>query len=142
MIARFFRLCYDNVHAPRIFNETLKTWRKKKISIKHTQTFVLFNTQQEEDRLSNQPTYGTTGYNNTMIDSIVHYKMKSFINKMGPFCQSSSEKESVNDKNCSPNISTTTSANSVTMERIEQIFHKMFQYNNSKSTADTTIFSH
>ena len=52
---------------------------------------------------------------------------------MVPFYQSSSEEESVNDKNYSPNISTITSANAVTMESIEQMFNKIFQNNNSKS---------
>ena len=55
-------------------------------------------TQQEEDRLSNQPISGTTCYSNDMIDSIVHDKMQEFINKMGPFYRSPSEKESGNDK--------------------------------------------
>ena len=89
--------------------------------------------QQEENRLSNQPTSGTTGYINAIIDSIVHEKMQEFINQMGPFYQSPSEEESYNDKNCSPNISTTTSANAVTMESIEQMLHNCFQDNNSKS---------
>ena len=44
-------------------------------------------TQQEEDRLSNQPTSGTTGYINAMIDSIINDKMQEFINQMGPFFQ-------------------------------------------------------
>ena len=52
---------------------------------------------------------------------------------MGPFHQYPYEEESVNDKNCSQNISTTTSDNTVTMEKIEQMFQKMFQDNNSKS---------
>ena len=92
-------------------------------------------TQQEEDRLSNQPISGTTGYSNAMIDSIVHEKMQEFINQMVPFYQSLSEEESENDKNCSPNISTTTSANTVTMESIEQMLHNCFQDNNSKSNS-------
>ena len=41
---------------------------------------------------------------------------------MGPFHQYPYEEESVNDKNCSQNISTTTSDNTVTMEKIEQMF--------------------
>ena len=49
------------------------------------------------------------------------------------FYQSPSGEESGNEKNYSPNISTTISANAVTMESIEQMFHKMFQDNNSKS---------
>ena len=68
-----------------------------------------------------------------MIDSIVHEKMQEFINKMGPLYQSPSEEESGNDKNFSPNISTTTSDNAVTMKSIEQILHQMIQDNNSKS---------
>ena len=86
--------------------------------------------QQEEDCFSKKPTSGTTGYINAMIDSIVNETMQEFINQMGPFYQSPSEEESGNDKNRYPNISTTTSANAVTMERIEQMFHKMFQDNN------------
>ena len=62
-------------------------------------------TQQEEYRLSNQPTPGTTGYRNSMIDSIVNETMQEFINQMGPFYQSPSEEESGNDKNRYPNIS-------------------------------------
>ena len=76
-------------------------------------------TQQEEYRLSNQPTSGTTGYINAMIDSIVHDKRQEFINQMGPFYQFPSEEESGNDKDCYPNISTTTSSNAFTMESIE-----------------------
>ena len=49
---------------------------------------------------------------------------------MGTFYQSPYEEESGNDKNCSPNISTTTSANAVTMESIEQMLHNKFQDNN------------
>ena len=67
-----------------------------------------------------------------MINSISHDKIQEFINKMGPFYQYPYEEESGNDKNCSPNISTTTSANAVTMGSIEQILHKMFHDNNSK----------
>ena len=93
--------------------------------------------QQEEDCLSNLPTSGLTGYRNAMIGSILHDKIQEFINKMGPLYQSPSEEESGNDKKCSPNISTTTSANSVTLESIEKMFHKMFQYNNSKSNFRT-----
>ena len=48
-------------------------------------------TQQEEDRLSNQPTSGRTGYINVMIDRILHDKMQEFINKMVPLYQSISE---------------------------------------------------
>ena len=59
-------------------------------------------------------------------------KIQEFINLMGPFYQSSYEDESVNDKNISHNISTTTSANVVTMESIKQMFQKMIQDNNSK----------
>ena len=67
-----------------------------------------------------------------MIGSILHDKMQEFINQIRPFYQSPSEEESDNDKNCSPNLSTTTSANSFTMESIEQMLHKIFQDNNSK----------
>ena len=45
---------------------------------------------------------------------------------MGPFYQYPPEEESGNDKIRSPIISTTTSANAVTMEIIEQMFHKFF----------------
>ena len=65
-----------------------------------------------------------------MVDSILHEKMQEFINQMVPFYQYPSEEESVNDKNCSHNICTKTSANAVNMENIEQMFHKMFQDNN------------
>ena len=92
-------------------------------------------TQQEEDRLSNQQTSVTTGYSNVMIDSIVHGKMQEFINKMRPFYHSPCEEKSGNEKNCSPNISTATSANAVTMESIEQMLHNCFQDNNSKSNS-------
>ena len=70
-----------------------------------------------------------------MIDRILHDKMQEFINQMGTFYHSPSGEESVNDKNCSPNISTTTSANAVTMESIEQMLHHFFQYKNSKSNS-------
>ena len=82
--------------------------------------------QQEEFRLSDQPTSGTTYYINAMIDRIVHDKMKEFINQMGPSYQSPYEEESGNEEKCSPIISTTTSANAVTMENIEQMLHKCF----------------
>ena len=58
--------------------------------------------------------------------------MQEFINQMKTFYQYPYEYESINDKNCSQNIPTTKSANTVTMENIEQIFQKMFQDNNSK----------
>ena len=67
-----------------------------------------------------------------MVDSIVHDKMQEFINKMGPLYQSPYEEDSVNDKKCYHNISTTTSDNEVTIENTEQMFQKMFQDNNSK----------
>ena len=70
-----------------------------------------------------------------MIDRIVNDKMQELINKMVPLYQSPSEEKSSNKKNSSPNISTTTSANVVTMERIEQMFHKIFQYKNLKSNS-------
>ena len=54
-------LCCDNVHATIIFNETLKTRRKKTDIDKTYANFPPFMTQQEEDCLSYQPTYGTTG---------------------------------------------------------------------------------
>ena len=54
---------------------------------------------------------------------------------MGPLYKSPSEEESGNEKNCSPNISTTTRANLVTMESIENFLHKMFQDENSKSNS-------
>ena len=37
--------------------------------------FVPFMTPQEEDCVNNNPTSGTTGYRNAMIDSIVHDKI-------------------------------------------------------------------
>ena len=52
---------------------------------------------------------------------------------MGSSYQSTSEEESVNDKNCPHNTSTVASANAVIMEIIKQTFNKMFQDNNSKS---------
>ena len=61
---------------------------------------------------------------------------------MGTFYQSPSEEESGNDKNCSPNISTTTSANSVNMESIEQMFHRMFQDKIQNKMAEKTINPH
>ena len=70
-----------------------------------------------------------------MIDIIVNDKMQEFINQMVPFYHSPSEEESGNDKNCYLIISTTTSANAVTMESIEKMFHKIFQDNNSKSNS-------
>ena len=69
-------LCYVNMHASRLFNKTLKTWRKKLDIDKTYANFVPFMTQQEEDCLSNQPTSVTTGYSNAMIDIIVHDKIK------------------------------------------------------------------
>ena len=45
-------------------------------------------------------------------------------------------------KTVPPNISTTTSANAFTMESIEQMFHKMFQDNNSNQMKETTIKTH
>ena len=71
--------------------------------------------QQENYCLNNKPTSVTADFINTMVGSIVHYKMKEFINQTGPFYQLPSKEEPVNDKNCSPNISATTSANTVTM---------------------------
>ena len=41
-------------------------------------------TQQEEYRLSNQPTSRTTGCSNAMIDRIVHEKFKNSSIKWGP----------------------------------------------------------
>ena len=90
-------------------------------------------TQQQEDLLNIQPTYGTADFSNAMVESIVHEKMQEFINQMGTIYQYPYEEESVNDKNCSHHISATTSANAVTMESIEQIFQKMLQDKNSKS---------
>ena len=55
-------------------------------------------TQQEEDCLNNQPTSVTSGFSNTVVDSIVYDKIQEFVNQMGPFYQSSSEEEPVNDK--------------------------------------------
>ena len=77
-----------------------------------------------------------------MVDSIVHEKMQEFINQMGPFYQSPSEEESGNDKNCSSNISATTSANVFTMESIKQIFQKIIQDNNSNKMAKTPMKPH
>ena len=87
------RLCYDNVHAPGLFNKTLKTWREKPDVDKSYSNFFPFMTQQEEGCLSNQPTFGTAGFSNDMVDSIVHDKMQEFINQMGSFYQSPSEEE-------------------------------------------------
>ena len=64
-----------------------------------------------------------------MFDRIVHDNIQEFINQMVPFHQSPSEMESVNYKKCSRNIFTTKSA--YTMGSIKQMFHKMFQNNNS-----------
>ena len=130
---QLLRLFYDNVHASILFNETLKTWREKPDIDKTYANFAPFMTQQEEDCPSNQATSGTTGYSNAMIDRILHDKMQEFINQMGPLYHSPYEEESGNDKNCSLNISTTTSANAVIMESIEQKFHKKIQDKNSKS---------
>ena len=135
-------ICYDHVHTSGFFNETLKTWREKPDIERTYANFVSFVTQQEEDRLSNQPTSGTTAYRNFIIDSTVYEKMQEFINQMGPFYQSPSEEESGNDKNCSPNISTTTSANAVTMESIEHISIKNFKITIQNKTEETTIKSH
>ena len=77
-------------------------------------------TQQEEDCLNNQPTSTTIGFSNAAVDSILYSKMQELFNKMGLFYQSPYEEELFNDKNCSHNISTTTSANAVTMESIEK----------------------
>ena len=68
----------------------------------------------------------------TPLSIAFYLKNQELINQMGPFYQFPSEEESGNDKNCSPNISTTTSVNAVTMENIEQIFQKIFQDKNSK----------
>ena len=83
--------------------------------------------QQKEYCLSNQPTSGTTGYSNAIIDSIVNKKMQEFMNQMGLFYQYPFEEESGNNKTCSPNNYTTTSDNAVTMEGIEQMSQKMLQ---------------
>ena len=37
--SQLLRLLYDNVHASRIFNKTLKNWRKNQILIKYMQNF-------------------------------------------------------------------------------------------------------
>ena len=55
-------------------------------------------TQQEEDRLNNQTTPRTAVFSKSMVDSIVYDKIQEFVNQMGPFYQSSSEEEPVNDK--------------------------------------------
>ena len=77
-----------------------------------------------------------------MVDSIVHEKMQNFTNQMWPFYKSPSEEESGNDKNCSPNISTTTSANAFTMENIEQMIQKCSKTKIQNQTAETTINPH
>ena len=77
-------LCNNNVHAYGLFNETLKTWRKKTNINKTYANFSAFMTEQEEDRLSNQPTSGTTGYINKIIDIIVHDKIKIISIKWDP----------------------------------------------------------
>ena len=84
-------------------------------------------TQKEDDCLNNQPTSGTAGFSNAMVDRIVHDKIQEFINQMVPFYQSSYEYESVNDKSSSQNISTAISSNAVTLESIKQMFQKMIQ---------------
>ena len=48
-------------------------------------------TQQEEDRLNNQRTSGTSGFSNAVVGSIVHDKIQEFVNQMGPVYQSPSE---------------------------------------------------
>ena len=78
-------LFYDNVHASGIFNETLKTWREKPDINKTYANFVPFMNQQENYCLNNKPTSVTADFINTMVGSIVHYKMKEFINQMRPF---------------------------------------------------------
>ena len=89
------------------FQQKLKAWREKPDIDNIYANFVIFMTQQEEDLLNNQPISGTTGFSKAMVDSIVHKKIQEFINQMVPFYQSSFEQESVNDINCSHNISTT-----------------------------------
>ena len=74
--SQLLRLCYNNVHASGIFNETLKTWREKPDIDKIYANFFPFVTQQEEDRPINQPKSGTRGYINAMIDNIVDDKMQ------------------------------------------------------------------
>ena len=69
-------LCYKNVHASVIFNYTLKIWWLKRDNDKIYAIFSLFMTQQEEDCLNNQPTSGTAGFKNTVIDSILDDKRK------------------------------------------------------------------
>ena len=61
---------------------------------------------------------------------------------MVPLYHSPSEEESGNGKKCSPKVSTTTSANAVTMESIEQMFHKMFQDKIQNKMAEKTINPH
>ena len=67
-----------------------KTWREKVDIDKTYANFSPFRTQQEEDHLNNQPTSGTSGFINAMVDSIVHEKMQEFINQMEPLYQSPS----------------------------------------------------
>ena len=61
---------------------------------------------------------------------------------MGPFYQSPSEAESDNYNNCSPIISTTTSANAVNIESIEKCFIKCIKITIKNQTAETTIKPH
>ena len=73
-VSQLIWLCYDNVHASRIFRETLKTWRKKTDINETYEIFYPFMNQQEDDCLNNQPTSGTAGFSNAMVDRIVHDK--------------------------------------------------------------------
>ena len=91
-------LIRKNVHASRVFNKKLKTWREKTDVDETYETFVPFMTQQEEDCLNNQPTSGTAGFRNVVVYSIVHDKMQQFINQMETFYQYPYEEESLNIK--------------------------------------------
>ena len=88
--------------------------------------------QQENYCLNNKPTSVTADFINTMVGSIVHYKMKEFINQMGPLYKSKYEEEPVNDKNSPHNIYILTRPNATTMVIMEQMFQELLQDKNSK----------
>ena len=74
MTASFFASATTIYMHPEFSTKHSKPGAKKTDTDKTYTQFPPFMTQQEEDRLSNQPTSGKTGYRNAIIYRIVHEK--------------------------------------------------------------------
>ena len=86
--SQLLHLYYNKVHCIRTFQGNTQNLAQKPDIDKTCTNFVPFMTQQEKDHLNNQPTSGTSGFSNAIVDRIVQDKMKEFINQMGHFYQS------------------------------------------------------